>query len=279
MTKAFVVGWPIAHSRSPLIHGFWLKRHGIAGTYERIAVPPEEFARFVAGLPASGFAGGNVTLPHKEAAFHLVEPGDELSRRLQAVNTLYLRDGAVRGINTDPEGFLANLRAAIPGWSLVGERAVVLGAGGAAAAVVAALAMAGAQEIAIANRSPEKVAALKSRLGGAIRAVAWEDRAESLGECALLVNTTSLGMVGQPALDISLARLKPSALVTDIVYVPLKTPLLREAEARGNPVVGGLGMLLHQARRGFELWFGVNPDVTAELYDLVARDIDPGPAS
>jgi len=279
MTKAFVAGWPVAHSRSPLIHGFWLRHHGIAGTYEKIVVPPADFPRFMADLPASGFAGGNVTLPHKEMAFRLVRPGDDVARRLQAVNTLYLRNGAVHGINTDPEGFLANLREAIPGWSIAGERAVVLGAGGAAASVVAALAEAGAREIAIANRTPEKVAALRSRFGSTIRAIAWEDRAESLGECALLVNTTSLGMEGQPLLEISLARLAFSALVTDIVYVPLKTPLLREAEARGNSIVGGLGMLLHQARRGFELWFGVRPAVTAELYDLVARDIDPGPKS
>lgn len=274
MIKAFVAGWPIAHSRSPLIHGYWLKQHGIDGSYERVAVPPAEFPGFIERLPASGFAGGNVTLPHKEMAFRLTRPGDDTARRLAAVNTLYLRDGVVYGINTDPEGFLANLRATVPGWSLRGERAVVLGAGGAAISVVAALAEAGAGEIAIANRTPEKVAALKSRIAADIRAIPWEARAESLGECALLVNTTSLGMAGQPDLDIALDRLAATALVTDIVYVPLKTALLRRAEARGNRVAGGLGMLLHQARRGFELWFGAAPEVTAELHDLVARDVD-----
>ncbi|MBM3519810.1 MAG: shikimate dehydrogenase [Alphaproteobacteria bacterium] len=274
MIKAFVAGWPIAHSRSPLIHSYWLKQHGIAGSYERVAVPPEDIPGFIEGLPASGFAGGNVTLPHKEMAFRLAIPGDDTARRLAAVNTLYLKNGAVYGINTDPEGFLANLRATVPGWSLRGERAVVLGAGGAAISIVAALAEAGAGEIAIANRTPEKVAGLASRIAANIRAIPWEARGESLGECALLVNTTSLGMAGQPVLEISLERLAATALVTDIVYVPLKTALLRQAEARGNRVAGGLGMLLHQARRGFELWFGVAPTVTDELHDLVARDID-----
>lgn len=276
MIRACVIGWPISHSRSPLIHGYWLKQNGIDGSYVRQPVEPSALDAFIANLASAGLAGCNVTIPHKEAVFDLVTRADDSTERLGAVNTVYLRDGKVLGTNTDGEGFLNNLRSSAPGLALANGRAVVLGAGGASLAVVNTLLEQGVSEVAVANRTREKAEQLRQRFGKRVKAIGWAEAADHLGDCSLLVNTTSLGMKGQPELAIDLSRLSGTAIVTDIVYTPLRTKLLSDAAARGNVVVEGLGMLLHQAVRGFSLWFGITPRVTEELHDLVARDIDPG---
>jgi len=273
--KACVIGWPISHSRSPLIHGYWLRQFGIDGSYARQPVEPSALPDFISGLQAAGYAGCNVTIPHKETVFKLVAHADDSTQRLGAVNTVFMRDGRTLGTNTDGEGFINSLRQSAPGLALAGTRAVVLGAGGASLAVVNAILEQGAAEVAVANRTLEKAELLRARFGKRVLPLAWNEAGDQLGECSLLVNTTSVGMKGHPPLALDLARLPGKALVTDIVYTPLRTRLLEDAAARGNPVVEGLGMLLHQAVRGFSLWFGVTPEVTPELYDLVARDIDP----
>ena len=275
MISSCVIGWPITHSRSPLIHGYWLKRYGIDGSYTRQPVAPDGLASFISKLGASGYAGCNVTLPHKEAVFALVKRADESTERLGAVNTLYLRDGKTLGTNTDGEGFINSLRQSAPDLSLANTRAMVLGAGGASLAVVNALLEQGVSDVAVANRTVEKAEQLRRRFGASISPLSWEHAADQLADCSLLVNTTSLGMTGQPELHLDLSRLGADAVVTDIVYTPLRTKLLTDSAGRGNRVVEGLGMLLHQAVRGFSLWFDVTPDVTGELHDLVARDIDP----
>ncbi|MFT3988617.1 shikimate dehydrogenase [Aestuariivirga sp.] len=273
MKKACVIGWPITHSRSPLIHGFWLKQYGIDGSYDRVPVPPEGLHHFVSSLAMNGYLGCNVTIPHKEQVFAMVEPGNDLTRRLGVVNTVYRRDDYLMGISTDGEGFIANLRASLPSLSLKGKRAVMLGAGGAAMAIAGALIAEGVTELVVANRSPQRTEILRRKFGVVIVPARWEDRSVVLESAGLLVNTTSLGMTGQPVLDISLDRLPREAVVTDIVYAPLRTPLLENAAERGHPIVEGLGMLLHQAVPGFELWFGKRPAVTRELYDLVVADL------
>jgi len=267
---AGVIGWPVGHSRSPRLHGWWLEQHGIDGAYIPLAVPREGLEAAVRALPALGLRGANVTVPHKEAVLRLVDRLDPVAARIGAVNTLVVaEDGALEGRNTDAEGFLNNLRDGAPGWRSAAGPAVVIGAGGAARAVVAALADAGVPEIRLVNRTPEKAETLACALGGPVHVVPWFGRGGALAEAALLVNTTTLGMAGQPLLDLDLAHLPPSAVVTDIVYTPLETPLLAVARARGNPVVDGLGMLLHQAVPGFEAWFGVRPAVTPELRAFV----------
>lgn len=276
MIKACVIGWPISHSRSPLIHGYWLKQLGIDGSYTRQPVEPSSLADFINGLAVSGYAGCNVTIPHKEAVFGLVTRADEATERLGAVNTVYLREGKTLGTNTDGEGFINSLKQGAPELRLANGRALVLGAGGASLAVVNAILDQGVSEVAIANRTREKAEQLRRRFGAGVVPIDWDDAADQLGDCDLLVNTTSLGMKGQPELEIDLSRLGSRTVVTDIVYTPLRTRLLADAAARGNTVVEGLGMLLHQAVRGFSLWFGVTPSVTKELHDLVARDIEPG---
>lgn len=275
MIRACVIGWPISHSRSPLIHGYWLRQLGIDGSYTRQPVEPSSLADFISGLDTAGYAGCNVTIPHKEAVFGLVTRADDTTERLGAVNTVFRRGGTTFGTNTDGEGFISSLHHTAPGLSLSGKRAMVLGAGGASLAVVNAILEQGAAEVAVANRTLEKAELLGHRFGKRVLPLAWNEATDQLGECSLLVNTTSLGMKGQPALEFDLARLPGDAVVTDIVYTPLRTRLLEDAAARGNVVVEGLGMLLHQAVRGFSLWFGVTPQVTQELHDLVARDIDP----
>lgn len=275
MIKSCVIGWPISHSRSPLIHGYWLKQHGIDGSYTRQPVEPVALASFIGSLADDGYAGCNVTLPHKENVFRLVTPADDSTARLGAVNTVFLRDGKIFGTNTDGEGFMNSLFHEVPDLSLSGRRAIVLGAGGASLAVVNAILEQGASEVAVANRTLEKAEQLRTRFGNRVTPLPWERAADQLDDCSVLVNTTSLGMKGQPDLEIDLSRLNPDAVVTDIVYTPLRTRLLNDAALRGNRVVEGLGMLLHQAVRGFSLWFGVTPQVTGELHDLIARDIDP----
>ncbi|MGK9165977.1 shikimate dehydrogenase [Inquilinus limosus] len=284
---AGVIGWPVGHSRSPQLHGHWLARYRIDGAYVPMAVPPERLEAALRGLAALGFRGCNVTVPHKEAAMALVDELDPLARRIAAVNTIVVReDGSLFGTNTDGFGFLANLQAGASlnakegGWSAGAGPAVVIGAGGAARAVIVALADAGAPEIRLANRTRARAETLAAELGGPgtvpITVIDWADRAAALDGAALLVNTTTEGMVGRPPLDLPLDALPPVALVNDIVYVPLETPLLAAARARGNPVVDGLGMLLHQARPGFEAWFGVAPMVDSALRAAVLGPTDSG---
>lgn len=274
MTMACVIGWPISHSRSPLIHNYWISQYGFDAIYEKVPVRPEQLEEFFRTFQDQGYIGCNVTLPHKENAFHILNAADEPTRRLRAVNTVYVSNGKLLGTNTDGEGFLNSLKAALPTLGFTDIRAVVIGAGGAAASIADALLTSGTSEIALVNRSRDRAEQLRNRLGNRIVVLPWEQRADALTDCQLLVNTTSLGMTGQPALQISLDRLPTTAAVADIVYSPLRTDLLEQARARGNPTIEGLGMLLHQAVRGFELWFGIRPVVTRELHDLIAKDID-----
>lgn len=271
---AGIFGWPVAHSRSPLLHGFWLDLYGIDGAYVPLAVAPEHFDQALRILPRLGFVGANVTVPHKEAALEAVDDADELAQRIGAVNTVVVReDGSLHGSNTDAFGFIENLREFVPGWTASSGPAVVVGAGGAARAIAFALFDGGAPEIRIVNRTAARADALVDELGPAARTWPWIDRAGSLNEAGLLVNTTKLGMQGEASLDLPLDALPQEAVVTDAVYVPLETALLAEAAERGNRVVDGLGMLLHQARPGFEVWFGVTPVVTEELRAYVEADL------
>lgn len=271
---AFVCGHPVSHSRSPLIHRYWLERYRINGSYERVDVAPEAFPGFVKNLPGSGFVGGNVTIPHKEAAARLVDSRDEAAEIIGAVNTLWLEEGAVCGGNTDAEGFAAHLDRRAPDWRAAGN-ATVLGAGGAARAVVHALRTCGFRDIRVVNRTFERAAGLADRFGRGVTAHSWKALDELLADSGLLVNTTALGMSGNPPLHVDLSSLPASAVVSDIVYVPLKTELLEAAEKRGLLAVDGLGMLLHQAVPGFKRWFGIVPEVTEELRAVVTADLDP----
>jgi shikimate dehydrogenase len=270
---ACLIGWPAAHSRSPLIHHYWLRQLGIAGGYSIESVPPEGFAEFVLHLRTHGYIGANVTIPHKERALQLTEP-DARARAVGAANTLYYDGDVLRATNTDVEGFINNLDASAPGWDRSGH-ALVMGAGGSARAVVFGLLERGMQRIALANRSAERAQALAAQFGERVVPIAWTEIPAALPGAGLLVNTTSLGMKGQPSLDIDLAPLPPDATVADLVYVPLETDLLFEARARGLRTADGLGMLLHQAVRGFELWFGTRPQVSKELRALVEADLAP----
>lgn len=264
---AGVLGWPVGHSRSPRLHGYWLERLGIDGAYVPLPVRSDDFADVFRALPKMGFVGANVTVPHKEQALILADEVEPLAKRIGAVNTLVVRpDGSVWGLNTDAFGFFRNLQTG-SNWRAENGPAVVLGAGGAARAVVAALVYQGVTEIRLVNRSVARAEKLAADIGGPIVVQSWDKL--DLDGAGLLVNTTSLGMAGQPGLDIDLSALPKNAVVNDIVYAPLMTPLLLAARARGNPVVDGLGMLLWQAVRGFTLWFGVEPQVTAELRDFV----------
>jgi shikimate dehydrogenase len=272
---AGIMGWPVRHSRSPRLHGYWLRKYAIDGAYIPLPVPPASFVAALRALPMLGFAGANVTLPHKEAALVTVDRADATARRIGAVNTIVVAgDSSLEGRNTDGLGFIENVRASVPGWSAATGPAVLLGAGGAARALAVALADAGAPEIRIANRTITRGEQLCIDIGGPLRTVSWGDRAAALAGAALLVNTTTLGMSGQPPLDLPMDRLPVEAVVADIVYVPLETTLLATARSRGHRVVDGLGMLLHQARPGFAAWYGVIPEVTPELRNFVleARD-------
>lgn len=266
---AGVLGWPASHSRSPRLHGHWLHRHGIDGAYIPLQVRPEAFADAVRALVSLGFQGANVTIPHKEAAFALCDSVADTARRAGAVNTLVFRGGRIEGSNTDGYGFLESVREQAPGWRAEDGPAVLLGAGGAARAIAAALLDAGCPRLTLVNRNRARAEALAGALGGPMTVA----EAPPLDDAALLVNATSLGMAGQPPLEIDLAPLPGHAVVADAVYVPLETPLLAAARARGLRGVDGLGMLLHQARPGFAAWFGVEPVVDQALRDFVAADI------
>jgi len=268
---ACLIGWPAAHSRSPLIHHYWLRTLGIEGGYNIEAVPPEGFAEFVLRLSAHGFVGANVTLPHKERALALSVP-DARARAVGAANTLWYEGGELRSTNTDIEGFVDNLDACARGWDKIDD-ALVLGAGGSSRAVVFGLVERGIKRVHVANRTPERARALADQFGETVHPIAWQTIDEVLPRAGLLVNTTSLGMHGQPALEIDTGLLPSHAIVADLVYVPLETPLLAAARARGLKTADGLGMLLQQAVRGFELWFGKRPEVTPELRALVEADL------
>jgi len=270
--KAFVCGHPIAHSRSPKIHGFWLKKHGIDGFYDAIDVMPENFEGFLGGLAENGLAGGNVTIPHKEAAYRLAARRDGAAEEIGAVNTLWFEDGLLCATNTDAHGFAANLDDFAPGWEKSG-RAVVLGAGGASRAIIFALRQRGFTDIRVINRTVERAHELADHFGRSVSAHPFGAARELLADAGLLVNTTALGMHGNEEIAIDPSALPDHAVVTDAVYVPLETPLLSAAKARGLKTVDGLGMLLHQAVPGFERWFGIRPAVTPELRSLIVSDL------
>ena len=271
--RCFVIGHPIAHSRSPLIHGEWLREHRLPGSYERIDVAPAELPAFIARLREGEFAGGNVTVPHKEAVIALVDEISDAGRAVGAVNTLWRENGRIFADNSDVGGFLAHLDATVPGWQDRVDTVLVLGAGGAARGICYGLKSRGVARILVVNRSPERAAELVTALGHPLEAGDWAKRDSLVGEADLIVNTTALGMQGKPPLEIDLAALRPGTIVDDIVYVPLKTTLLAEAERRGGVPVDGLGMLLHQAVPGFARWFGVTPQVTPALRALIEADI------
>jgi shikimate dehydrogenase len=271
---AGVMGWPVMHSRSPKIHNFWLAKYGLNGTYVPLAIRAEGLRAALRALAALGFAGCNLTIPHKEAAFEIVDRIDPLARRIGAINCVVVApDGSLDGYNYDGFGYIQSVLEAYPGWRADAGPIVVVGAGGGARAVLVSLVDNGAREIRLINRSLERAQALAREFGAPIEAVAWKERHAAVAGAAMLVNTTSQGMAGQPALDLALDKLPVPALVSDIVYVPRETPLLVAARSRGNRTVNGLGMLLNQARPAFQAWFGVMPEVTAELRAMIEATI------
>ena len=268
------MGWPVAHSRSPLIHNYWLQKYGLTGSYVQLPVVPGTLGTAIAGLKALGFKGCNLTIPHKVDAMAFMDEVDPMARRMGAMNTIVVQpDGSLKGFNNDGYGYIQSLLDAHPNWRADAGPVAVLGAGGAARAVVLSLVDRGTTEIRLLNRSPAAAQVLAhefgDEFGAVVKALPWADRHAALDGIALLVNTTSQGMVGNPALDLDLSALPTTALVSDVIYVPLETPLLQAAKARGNPTVDGLGMLLNQARPAFNAWFGVLPDITTELRRMV----------
>jgi shikimate dehydrogenase len=263
---AGVMGWPVLHSRSPLLHNHWLDQAGLDGRYVPLEIPLAGLAAALRALPALGFSGCNLTIPHKIEAVKLVDRLDETARRIGATNTIVVeKDGSLSGTNTDAWGFVASVAQALPQWRADAGPAVVVGAGGGARAIVDGLLEQGCREIRVVNRTQARAAALRADFGSALVPVAWDDRHAALADAAMLVNATSQGMAGQAALDLALDRLPYTAVVADIVYTPLETPLLAAARARGNPAVDGLGMLMHQARPAFQAWFGILPEISANL--------------
>lgn len=273
MKRVCIVGWPAKHSRSPKLHGYWIEKYGLEGEYGIEEVTAEDFPAFISNLAGRGYVGCNITMPHKDAAFQLSQP-DERAKAVGASNTLYLDNGVLRSTNTDIEGAMGALDAASPGWDKRTASAVVLGAGGACRAVIFGLIERGIETIHVANRTFDKAVEMQTRFGSKVKPAHWDQLPELLKDAKLLINTTSLGMKGQPPLQIDLSGLSADAVVSDIVYVPLTTPLLAAAKARGLKTANGLDMLLHQAVRGFELWFGKRPEVTKELFALLAADIE-----
>ncbi|MSP44032.1 MAG: shikimate dehydrogenase [Alphaproteobacteria bacterium] len=272
--RAGIIGWPVSHSRSPILHTYWLRKYALAGSYERIPISPENFAAQFRSLSDQGFAGANVTIPHKQTAMACCDELEPAAKRLGAVNTIVITQGRYHGSNTDGYGFIENLRQRAPHWRADTGPAVIIGAGGAARAVVAALIDAGAKQLRLFNRTRSRADQLAADLGGPVETADWQRLDSGLADCSLLVNCSSLGMTGQPPLEISLRALPPTALVYDLVYTPLQTPLLKAASHNGNPTIDGLGMLIHQARPGFAAWFGVMPEADESLLQLLLSDIE-----
>jgi shikimate dehydrogenase len=275
MIKVTVIGWPINHSRSPLIHGFWLKRHAINGSYEKLPVAPENLKLFIDSLRTGEIVGTNVTIPHKETAIAFIDEADERVRRIGALNTIWREHGKLFATSTDGQGLLANIMQTLPKFEISNSVVTILGAGGSTRALTDELLLQGAGRINIWNRTAARAEELAQHFGAKVQAVSSQELSSHLRRTGLLINTTAVGMNGEGVLEMPWEELNPSAAVADIVYTPLITAFLRTAEQRGHAIVPGLGMLLHQAVVGFEKWFGVRPEVTAELYDLVACDIDP----
>lgn len=273
--RAFVIGYPIRHSRSPLIHGYWLQQAGLQGSYDAIPVAPDDLASFVAALKdgSSGLVGGNVTIPHKETVLALVDDVDDIARQIGAANTLWLEDGRLMATNTDSHGFAANLDEHAPGWD-AGRTAVILGAGGASRAVIHAVLSRGYEKVRVVNRTVERANALANSFGPRVAAHGMDELPGLLPTADLFVNTTSLGMDGHQVPGIDFTVMSDGALVTDIVYIPLETPILAMARRQGLRTVDGLGMLLHQAVPGFAKWFGLTPEVTPELRQLIVKDME-----
>ena len=274
ISKAFVVGWPIDHSRSPIIHRYWLEKYCISGSYEPVSVRSTEICDFIRTMEAKEYIGGNVTIPHKETILSCLDEIDDVAKTIGAVNTVWIENGRIFGTNTDAYGFLRNLDEKAPHWGRSTKWATVLGAGGAARAIVYGLLDRGFENVGIVNRTVSRAKALSREFGPRVSAYPWSRIPEVLKETELLVNATSLGMVGRPPLDIDLEPLSRSAVVSDIVYVPILTNFLQAALSRGNVAVDGLGMLLHQAVPGFRKWFGITPTVTDELRALVIGDME-----
>ena len=271
---AGVMGWPVMHSRSPKLHNYWLARHGLIGAYVPLAIKEAGLEKALRALPALGFAGCNLTIPHKEQAMKIVDHLDPVAKRIGAMNCVIVgADGSLSGTNNDGFGYIASIREAKPDWRADAGPVTVLGAGGAARAVLVSLIDEGAKEIRLTNRTAARADDLAKEFGGPIKTIAWNDRHDALQGAAMVINTTSQGMVGQPDLDLKLDLLPQTALVSDIVYIPLETPLLSSARQRGNTTVNGLGMLLHQARPAFNAWFGVMPEVTSELRKMIEATI------
>lgn len=277
MKRACVIGWPVAHSRSPLIHRYWLRLYGLEGAYEKEAVPPEDIEAFLRSLGEHGYVGANVTLPHKETALAVADVADETATAMGAANTLWLdAEGRLHASNTDAYGFITHLAQEAPDWNRGNRPVVLLGAGGAARAILRGVIKAGASKVLLINRTQKRAEGLAKHFGASVAVIPWADRNKALAGCGLLVNATSLGMTGKPPLTIDLSALPTDAIVADIIYSPLETPLLAAAKARGNRTVDGLGMLLHQAVPGFERWFGIRPEVTPELRAQVAANLKGG---
>jgi len=276
MKHACVIGWPVEHSRSPLLHGYWLKKYGIDGTYTKRAVAPEAVADFLRSLRANGYVGCNVTVPHKAAAFSAADEREDSAKAVSAANTLWLSDGKLVAANTDTYGYMTNLSQQAPGWDRRDAPVSILGAGGAARAIVFGFLDAGVSEIRVFNRTRAPAETLAQQFGSCVKVFDWSQREAGSRDSAVLVNTTTIGMNGDGTLDLDLAGFDPECVVSDIVYVPLETELLRKAKSQGLRTVDGLGMLLHQGVPGFEKWFGVRPEVTDELRNLIVGDIEGG---
>jgi len=276
MKHACVIGWPVEHSRSPLLHGYWLKKYGIDGTYTKRAVAPEAVAGFLQSLRANGYVGCNVTVPHKAAAFSAADERENSAKAVSAANTLWLSDGKLVAANTDTYGYMTNLSQQAPGWDRRDAPVSILGAGGAARAIVFGFLDAGVSEIRVFNRTRVRAETLAQQFGSCVKVFDWSQREAGSRDSAVLVNTTTIGMNGDGTLDLDLAGFDPECVVSDIVYVPLETELLRKAKSQGLRTADGLGMLLHQGVPGFEKWFGVRPEVTDELRNLIVGDIEGG---
>ena len=276
MKHACVIGWPVEHSRSPLLHGYWLKKYGIDGTYSKRAVAPEAVAGFLQSLRANGYVGCNVTVPHKAAAYSAADEREDSAKAVSAANTLWLSDGKLVAANTDTYGYMTNLSQQAPGWDRRDAPVSILGAGGAARAIVFGFLDAGVSEIRVFNRTRARAETLAQQFGSCVKVFDWSQREAGSRDSAVLVNTTTIGMNGAGTLDLDLAGFDPECVVSDIVYVPLETELLRKAKSQGLRTVDGLGMLLHQGVPGFEKWFGVRPEVTDELRNLIVGDIEGG---